>query len=288
MSEATKTVAIFGPGLMGGSLLLALRARHADWSLRVWGRRPDALDVLQQKQLADFCSTDAAAVAHGAKIAILCVPVDKLTDVARAAAPGVPTDCLVTDVGSVKERIVTELEEIFREHGNFIGRHPMCGAEATGLEAARGDLYEDAVCVVTPTPQTRPGAVVAATAFWEDLGSRVLSLSPAEHDHAAALSSHVPHAVAAALVELLLSGPEAARQLCAGGFRDTTRIAAGSAEIWEPILLYNRHAVARGLTDLAQALQALALALENNNAAQVSTFLESARRGRQSLTGEQA
>lgn len=283
MSESGETVAVFGPGLMGGSLLMALRQRHPHIRRHVWGRRTEALEELQRRNLADFSSTDAAAVAAGAGVVVLCVPVDRMAAVAGEAAPGVQAGCLVTDVGSVKEGVVAELEGIFAAHGNFVGSHPMCGSEAAGLDAARGDLYDNATCVVTPTERSRPEQVRRAVALWESVGGRAVTMSPGDHDLGAALASHVPHVAAAALVELLQSGPEAARQLCASGFRDTTRIAGGPVSVWEPILLQNRHAVAQGLADLADILRSVGADLEDNNAAKLARFLESARAGRQAV-----
>jgi prephenate dehydrogenase len=283
MSEGRRTVAVFGPGLMGGSLLLALRERQPSWTLRAWGRRPAAVEQLQARNLADFCSTEEAAVAQGADVVVLCVPVDKLAAVARAAAPGISAEAVVTDVGSVKGDVVAELEGIFGAHRNFVGSHPMCGSEAAGLAAARADLYDNAICAVTPTKETRAGSVAAASSLWEAVGGRVVEMTPEDHDRAAALASHVPHVAAAALVEAVRSGPEAAQRLCATGFRDTTRVADGAVSVWEPILMQNRRAVVQGLQELTEVLQSVRRALENNDASKVAAFLESARAGRRAL-----
>ena len=277
MSGFKKSIAIFGPGLMGGSLLLALRQRSPQLSLRVWGRRESALESLQEANLANFCSTDAAAVAKGAEAIVLCVPVDKLAEVARLAVPGVSPDCLVTDVGSVKSTVVAELGEIFSSQGNFVGSHPMCGSETTGWEAARADLYEGAWCVITPTPETRPNMVEAAKNLWTSLGAQVREMSPSEHDRAAALISHVPHVAAAALVEILAGENPSWQSLCAGGFRDTTRVAWGSPELWTAILSHNRVETARALGVLVRLLQSIQKSLEIDKMDQIAQFLEAAQ-----------
>jgi prephenate dehydrogenase len=280
MSSPPSSVAIFGPGLMGASLLMALRERCPAVRLGAWARRAEALKELQECGLADFVSTDAAKVASEAELAVLCVPVDRLAEAAQAMAPGVGSGAVVTDVGSVKQTVVGDLEKIFQAHGNFVGSHPMCGSEEAGLAAARADLYEGALCVVTPTEASTASAVERVEALWRSVGARTTRLAPDEHDHAAALASHVPHVAAAALVELVAAGGPAAAELCAGGFRDTTRVAAGLPDLWTAILQANRHEVAAGLVRLSDLLQETARALENHDTNKVRALLESARQHR--------
>jgi len=283
MSGPTDSIAIFGPGLMGGSLLMALRHRSPQTHLRVWGRRPEALAELQRQGLADACSTDAAEVAREADLAVLCVPVDQLAATARAAAPGIGPRCVVTDVGSVKGAVVAELEEIFPVPGNFVGSHPMCGSEASGLVAARADLYENALCVITPTGHSHPEAASRTENFWKSVGCRVARMTPAAHDRAAALVSHVPHVAAAALVALLGNEGAETTAMCAGGFRDTTRIASGSPELWAAILCQNREETERGLEKLSGVLDAFKAAVKANDRPRVATLLAQAREARRTI-----
>lgn len=276
MSEHSPSIAIFGPGLMGGSLLMALRQRQPKARLLAWARREQALDEIRAKNLADVCSTEAAEIAKAADVIVLCVPVDKMSALARQIADVVSAKTLVTDVGSVKQPVVEELEQIFSRSGNFVGSHPMCGSEEAGLSAARADLYVDALCVVTPTASSWPEMVRAAEDLWRVVGGRVLEISPGEHDAAAAVASHVPHVAAAALVELVAQGNPLFQKLCASGFRDTTRVASGSPELWTSILALNRTEVARALGDLAGILQSMKTALEKNDAPGITALLESA------------
>lgn len=286
MSGQHTTVAVFGPGLMGGSLLMALRERQPGTRLRVWGRRPEALAHLRDRGLADFTSTDAAQTAQDADLAVLCVPVDKLAEVAAAAAPGIGAECGVTDVGSVKAAVVGELERIFSRDRNFVGSHPMCGSEAAGLGAARADLYDNALCVVTPTPSSRPETTRAVEGFWRSVGMRTVSMPAAAHDRAAAIVSHMPHVAAAALVNLLEDESPEASAMCAGGFRDTTRVASGSPELWTAILSSNRAEVIAALRKLGESVAAVRSLLEREDAAGLRAFLEraAARRGKMMKT----
>lgn len=276
MSEHSPSIAVFGPGLMGGSLLMALRQHQPSARLLAWARRTEALDEIRARKLADVCSTDPAEIAATADIIVLCVPVDKMSTLARQIAGVVLQNTLVTDVGSVKKHVIDELEKIFSRHGNFVGSHPMCGSEEAGLGAARTNLYVNALCVVTPTSATRPEMVRAAEDLWHVVGGRVLEMSPGDHDAAAAVVSHVPHIAAAALVELASRGNPVFQKLCAGGFRDTTRVASGSPDLWTSILALNRAEVARALGHLVDILQSAKTALENNDVPKITALLESA------------
>lgn len=273
MSGPRKHIAILGPGLMGGSLLMALRQRYPDIRLSVWARRQEALDIVMQRGLADFGSLEVEEVVRGAENVILCVPVERMKELAASCVHVISEDALVTDVGSVKRTVVEELEEVFSCHGNFVGSHPMCGSEEAGLAAARADLYEGATCVVTPTSQTRSTLLEQAIAFWEMVGARVVSMNPARHDRAAALVSHIPHIAAAALVELVGTESEDVSALCAGGFRDTTRVASGSPELWTGILSLNRQEITQGLEELMAILSSIKMALEQNNLVAVNKLL---------------
>lgn len=270
---------------MGASLLMALRVKAPTVRLGAWARRCEVLSELQALGLVDFSSSDVHEVARQAECAVLCVPVDQMPNLAREMVGALPHGALVTDVGSVKTVLVSELEKIFSGRAEFVGSHPMCGSEAAGLSAARPDLYEKAVCVVTPTPRTSPEAVDKVVSLWKAVGGRAKMMTHEEHDHAAALASHIPHVAAAALVELLFADQPSARELCASGFRDTTRVASGSAALWEAILQANRREVASGLNDLAAILRSLASSLEAGEMKKVREFLESARAHRAELLG---
>ena len=160
----------------------------------------------------------------------------------------------------------------------------MCGSEEAGLGAARADLYEGAMCVVTPTPRSRPEAVAAITSLWRSVGARTLEMDPAEHDRAAAVASHVPHVAAALLVELVCGEEPRFRDLCAGGFRDTTRVASGSPELWSAILSCNRREVAAALRKFGDSVTILREARGRNDGPAVRGFLENAAAHRAGIT----
>lgn len=218
--------------------------------VRAWGRRPEPVSILQTEGIAGIASTDLGEVVRGADLVILSTPVGVMGDRTRemieagALAPG----CIVTDVGSVKGPVVEELEPLVAAAGGaFVGSHPMAGSEKTGLGHASADLFEGAACLVTPTDATPDEAIDRVEAFWQWIGARTSRLTPAEHDRAVALVSHLPHLVAALLVESVLGQSPELGAFAGGGFRDSTRIASGSPEMWTEILSENREAVREAL-----------------------------------------
>lgn len=251
-----KRIAILGPGLLGGSLALALKAR-AGAKVAIWARREEAAAAVLKQGCADEASTDLAKVVSGADTIVFATPIGVMPDLAKKIAPHVAANTLVTDVGSVKAPVCVQLSEIFAGGpGHFIGSHPMAGSEQTGLEAAREDLFDGAVCIVTPGKQTVPEAVQQARALWEAVGGQVRIVPPDEHDAIVATISHLPHLLAAVLVNAVSDTCPAAFDFCGPGFRDTTRIASGPPGMWTEILGENRAAVGKALDALIEKLRA--------------------------------
>jgi prephenate dehydrogenase len=187
---------------------------------------------------------------------------------------------LVTDVGSVKGSIVRDLEGLVSQGGaNFIGSHPMAGSEQTGVSAARADLFVDAICVVTPTSHSKRAAVGKVEALWKSVGGRVLRLTPQAHDDLVSRSSHLPHVLAATLTNCVLDShrPKQQPSLCANGFRDTTRIASGSPQMWRDIALANRRNLARAINEFQKNLTAFKRALESKNEKAISQAFQRAK-----------
>lgn len=184
------SLAILGPGLLGGSLALAAR-RLGGSRVALWARRAEAVAEIEAMGIADAVSTDVRAIVAGVDLVILCVPVGAMPALAREIADAISPQTIVTDVGSVKAAVVAELGEIFRRRGRFVGSHPMAGSEQTGIRAARAELFEDAACILTPDGASDPAAVAELRAFWQEVGCRVLEVAPAEHDEIVALVSHL-------------------------------------------------------------------------------------------------
>ena len=278
----SRTIAIFGPGLLGGSLLMALRARLPQTRLHVWARRVESLEPIHQQGLADVASTDPGTVAKGADLVVLCTPVGAMPALAQSFLPSLKPETIVTDVGSVKASIHRQMAPLAEGRFRWLGSHPMAGAEKMGVAAARADLFVGAVGVVTPTRKSNPGAVRIVEQLWKSVGARLLTLTPKAHDALVSRSSHLPHVVAAQLANLVLSPGHSKEQglLCANGFRDTTRIASGSPEMWRDIALANRKNLSQALEAFTDGLLDFKRALENGDAQAVAKFFEQARERR--------
>lgn len=251
-----KRIAILGPGLLGGSIALKLR-ELGGYHVGLWARRPEAVEEIHQRQCADVASTDVQAIVREAGVVILCVPVEVMPALAREMAPALRRDAIVTDVGSVKAKVVEEVGAILQGHAHFIGSHPMAGTEFTGLAAAKPDLFAGANCIITPEPEANLAAVEAVTALWTVLGCRVVQLAPQEHDICVALISHLPHIVAGTLVRTVAEQNPRAFAVVGPGFRDTTRVSSGPPGLWVGILRENAAAVTSALDAMIAKLQDL-------------------------------
>lgn len=281
-------VALIGVGLLGGSIGLALRQRRLADACFGYVRREASVAECSQLGVVDRATTDLRVAVGEADLVILCTPIAQMRGLAEQCLPALKPGALVTDVGSVKGPVVAELEPLCSRAGAcFIGSHPMAGAEKTGPSAARANLFEGAVCVVTPSAKSPPSAVQRVEAFWTALGGRCLRLPPEQHDGLVARSSHLPHVVAAELANYVLSPAHPAEQpaLCATGFRDTTRIASGSPEMWRDIALGNRKHLARALGVFIEDLREFQLALERGDAPAVDEFFETAKHRRDQWLG---
>lgn len=248
-----KRIAILGPGLLGGSIALKLRALGGS-RVSVWARRAAAVDEVITARCADEATTDLQAAVRGADLVILCVPVGVMGELVRAFLPAIGQGTIVTDVGSVKGPVLAQMNGLFGDRGRFVGSHPMAGSEHTGLKAARADLFERTTCIVTPDGGTDAGALNAVSDFWRHLGCRVVELAAAEHDECVALVSHLPHLLAATLINTVAERNAHAFGVVGPGFRDSTRVASGPPAMWTEILRENSAAVTAAIDALIAKL----------------------------------
>lgn len=272
-----KRIAIFGPGLLGGSVAMALREMAPETRVRVWGRRVEAVRTVADRGLAELASTSVAEVASEADLAILCLPVEHMAALAAELAVHLRPEAIVTDVGSVKRVVMDEVAPLVRERAHFVGSHPMAGSEQAGFEAARGDLFQGAICIVTSEPEKREPEVLAVEEFWKCLGCQVRRMTPDEHDARVAWISHLPHLLAAGLVNAVQENAPEALELCGNGFRDTTRVAAGPAEMWTEIFRHNREALRDSAEAMIEKLREFATLLDGFDEAGVRARLSAAR-----------
>ncbi len=259
---------------------MALKARALAANVTGFVRRAESIDECRNARAVDDATVDLASAVRDADLIVLCTPISRMRPLSKAMLPYLKKGAVITDVGSVKGELVQDLETIFASaNAFFVGSHPMAGSEKTGVGSARPDLFEDAVCVITPTTRSQKPAVNKVARLWKSVGGKVIQLDPEAHDQSVSRSSHLPHVVAATLANLVLDpkAPKAQAILCANGFRDTTRIASGSPEMWRDIALGNQRHIRQALTSFIRELERLNRAIGKGDAKYIENFLISAQ-----------
>jgi cyclohexadieny/prephenate dehydrogenase len=277
-----QTLTILAPGLLGASLGQAARARGLARTIRVWARRAEVRLACEESDWCDSAHADAREAAEGADFVVVCTPVEHIVPLAREVSPVCAEGAIITDVGSTKSRICREAVDL-GGRAIFVGAHPMAGSEKSGMEHALADLFEGRTCIVTPLPSTPPAPVDRVVRFWADLGMRVKTVSPEQHDEIVAHVSHLPHLLAS-ILSVQLAGKDPEWMGCAGqGLRDTTRIAAGHAGLWRSICEQNREEILRAMEGFEDEWQRLRSALHNQRFFELEHLLERGKRFRDSL-----
>lgn len=274
------TVAIVGIGLIGGSLGMALRRRGLAREVLGIPRRRQTIEEALAVGAIDRGDLDLAAV-RAAELVVLAPPVLTIPPLVEAMAPHLRPGAVVTDVGSTKGVLMRRLQPLLPAHADLVGGHPMAGSERGGVLAAREDLFEGAIWVLSRTPRTRAENLERLAELARRVGATPVEMDPDRHDEAVARISHLPHVVAAGLAEAAGAGPvptELLRLLAAGGFRSTTRIASSPPEMWRDICLTNPGAILASLGDFEAALGRFRQALEAGDG---DALLECFARGKQ-------
>jgi len=278
-----RKLTILGPGLLGGSIGMAARHRKVAQRVAIWARRPDAADEAFKLGAADDAGTDLRRAVVDAELVVLATPIGAMRSLAEQIKSFLPENCIVTDVGSVKYPIVNALSDALHGRARFVGSHPMAGSEQSGIEAARRELFDGTVCIVTPREDTDKDALQKVFEFWKAIGCGVRTLPPQEHDAIVARISHLPHMVAAAVVNVVCSDGSHPLNFVGPGFKDFSRIASGPPDMWTEIALENRQEIGRGLDHLIEELGKLRTALENADAIELRAMLKRAKHFRDEL-----
>ena len=275
-----RKTALIGVGLLGGSLGLALQRRNLSEEVVGYVRRDASVTDCDRCGVTTSTTKELPKAVENADLIVLCTPLAQMRVLTDGFTPHLKTGAIVTDVGSVKGVVAAELTETIRAAGaSYIGSHPMAGSEQTGPKAAREDLFENAVCVLTPDRQTPSAELAKLDELWRSVGARTMSITADLHDNLAGRCSHLPHIVAAGLANYVLSPahPPEQQELCATGFRDTTRVASGSPEMWRDISMANRRHLQRVLGVFIEDLQEFQFALERGDEATIMDFFETAK-----------
>ena len=275
-----RKIAIFGAGLIGGSFALAMRRAHPGMEVVGFGRSMETLRLAKELNIIDRMGEDLGREVGTSDLVLLATPVGKMGELMERVAPHLAGNTLVTDGGSTKGDVVSAAYENLGEKvSRFIPAHPIAGAELSGPEAARADLYVGKKVVLTPLPENSGEDVLKVRKAWEACGAIVSELTPKQHDEVFAAVSHLPHLLSFALVHdiAMRSERDLLLSFAASGFRDFTRIAASSPEMWRDICLANRDALLKEIRGYADELYALYQALENNDAAKLENIFSIAR-----------
>ncbi len=280
-------VCILGPGLLGGSIAMAVHQHMPGCELRIWARRQQPLDFVREQGITELTYTDARAAARGADLIILATPIGAFEELSRYILSAVSKEAVITDIGSVKAYVHRTTGAMLTSRGRcFIGSHPMAGAETQGIENARADLIKGATIALTNPHGAPESKVRQLAAFWEALGTSTYVMDPVNHDRTVARISHCPHILAALCARGATLGQEPMedlQRLAASGFRDTTRVCSGGANMWADILWENDVAVRAALHDCVSDLHHLIDLLESQDKEGVRQWLIAAKDARETV-----
>lgn len=252
-----KHLVVIGTGLIGGSLALALRQAGAVERVTGVGRSRENLETAQRLGIIDGWSHDVASAVADADMVLMAVPMGAYAGVLEAMADSLPAKAIVTDAGSTKQSAIDAVAGSRVNTRRFVPAHPIAGTEASGAEAAFAELFQNRLCVITPDEHTDRDALVMVEQMWKLAGAQLKTMSATEHDEVLAAVSHLPHLAAFALVNTVRNSAGSGAkhdpfEFAAGGFRDFTRIASSSPEMWRDIALNNR----QSMLEMLDAFQA--------------------------------
>lgn len=274
------TITIVGVGLIGGSIGLAVKRKKLAERIIGVGRNPETLEAARMLKTIDSFSLQLEKAAAESDLIVFCTPVDKIVEQVIVAGHHCRPGTLLTDAGSTKEQIVRQLEGKLPEGVHFLGSHPLAGSEKKGPYHARVDLFDGRRTIVTPTKTSPKEVVEKVSEFWCELGCEVSRLDAREHDRIVGLTSHLPHLLAAGLAGIL---PPECYPFTGTGFRDTTRIASGDAELWTAIFLQNRHALCQAMVQVTDRFSDFLDAMVHQDAERLTQLLAQAKQVRDAL-----
>lgn len=271
---------VLGLGLLGGSISLAVLRSFTRVKVVGYTHRPSTRDKARELAVASEVVDDICQSVSDSDLVILATPLCTFENIFVEIADALPSGCIVTDVGSTKELPHRWADKKLPKNVHYVGSHPIAGSEQRGVEYARDDLFDQAMCVLTTTEKTNRQALQILKKFWSELGCFLKVMTPAEHDRIFANVSHLPHMIAAALIN---ANSNEDLKFAGKGFMDTSRVASGPANIWADVLLTNKKNASRGIDKVIAELTKLKEAIKGENKAEIEKLLEKARDKRTTL-----
>jgi prephenate dehydrogenase len=270
-------VTILGVGLIGASFALAMKKRGLCNHITGHGRKKNNLRKAMDMKIIDSFEVDASKACADSDLVLFAIPVGCFTETAGKINGLFKKGSIVTDVGSVKGKLVRDMEALMPEGVSFVGGHPIAGSDRTGIATATADLFSGARCILTPTEKTDKAALKKITALWKSLGAAVSSMDAEEHDRIYAAVSHLPHIIASAIVNTVADINNSYLKFAGRGFKDTTRIAASSPELWRDISLMNRENILEFIKFFKKNLDSLSSCLKKSDSEAIEKKFKKAR-----------
>ncbi|MDO5713077.1 MAG: prephenate dehydrogenase/arogenate dehydrogenase family protein [Tissierellia bacterium] len=282
--EKSPNLFFIGFGLMGGSLCKSLRNRGYQGEIMVWDRNKQGVKQGIEEKVINYGTYSIKEGTKFADIVILATPLHFFRGIISQLTEVLDKEILLLDLGSVKGKVAKDIEIYGNDKINYIGLHPMTGSEKSGYNHANPYLYDNAYCFVCPSKDVTSLDLECTLSFVESFGAKPVIISPQEHDEIVGTISHLPHVLSSALVHVLIqNNPWQKAPYIGGGFRDTTRIAQSSPNMWVDIFLDNREDVLKGIDSFQNILENIKEDIQNNRTQKIYNFLEEARLWRSSL-----
>ncbi len=285
-----KRVALIGIGLINGSLARVIRKHNLADDIIGCARRQETLDKATALGLVDRTTTDPAEATIGADLVIIGTPPGSTGDIVKAITSTLDRRAIITDVGSIKRKVIADVQPHLPFPGRFVPGHPVAGSEKSGPEAGFEQLFEGRHCILTPTAETDPDALSAVKALWQVAGSRVSIMTPDHHDRVLAITSHLPHLIAYTIVGTVADLEEHQQtevlRFSAGGFTDFTRIAGSDPVMWRDIFLHNKDAILEMLGRFTEDLSVLQRAIRWDDGDTLEALFTRTRNIRQGVIAE--
>lgn len=277
-----KKICIIGVGLIGGAI--GIDVKRLGLAQKVVGvvRRQESIQESIKQKAVDEATLSLSEGVRDADMVIIATQISSIIDISKKIIGNLKEGAVVIDVGSIKGKLVDSLDNIFGDKIHYVGTHQMAGSEKKGVLFAHEDMFKDATCVITPTKKTNTDALNFVNDFWEKLGANIVTIPAGEHDKVVAMSSHLPHVIAASLVNLIRKN-ENVQPFIGPGFKDTTRIAGSTPVIWKDICQWNKDEILKSIEEYKKELSAIQETINCENWDELLKKLDSAKETRDSL-----
>lgn len=276
-------VTILGVGLIGASFALALKKYELCDEIIGYGRREENLARAKGKKIIDSYDLDPAKACDGADLILFATPVGIFIDIAKKIRSSFKKNTIVTDVGSVKGKLVRDMEKLMPEGVFFVGGHPIAGSDRSGIDTAAAEIFKTAKCIITPTENADKDALEKIISLWERFGSLIKLINPDEHDRIYAAVSHLPHLIAYEIVNTVADIESSYFAFSGQGFKDTTRIASSHPDVWRDICLLNKDNLLEYVEIFKSNLDRVSQYLRANDSESIERDFKNARTLREGL-----